>query len=88
VRLAKSIEARLVSLNRHLTDADTDSNTVATRVFSPIPINYQEWRVNYSEFDELKQIGGCVSAFVFYGRSKKTQDEVAIKKFKFQKLNG
>ena len=85
-QLAKSIETRLRSINKTLEDSNAED--FANRVFSPIPVNYQSWRVNYSDFEEIKAIGGGVSANVFYGREKKTGAEVAIKKFKFQKLNG
>jgi serine/threonine protein kinase len=51
-------------------------------------VNYQAWRVDYTDFEEIRQIGGGVSAVVFYGRLRRTGGEVAIKKFKYQKLNG
>ena len=85
-QLARSIETRLRSINRTLDDSSSED--FANRVFSPIPVNYQSWRVNYSDFEEIKAIGGGVSANVYYGREKRTGAEVAIKKFKFQKLNG
>jgi serine/threonine protein kinase len=86
--LKASIEIRLGELNRHLAAEPTVNEHFANRTFSPIPVNYHAWRVNASDYEQLKQIGGGVSALVYYGRSKLTGQEVAIKKFKFQKLNG
>jgi serine/threonine protein kinase len=85
--LARAIEARLISCGQALNDEPT-AQQLPVRVFSPIPVHYQSWRVNYADFDQIKAIGGGVSAVVFYGRDRRTGAEVAIKKFKFQKLNG
>jgi hypothetical protein len=86
--LSRSIETRLISLNRHLA-ADSEVNEhFANRTFSPIPVDYHAWRVESSDFDQQKQIGGGVSELVYYGRWKPTGQEIAIKKFKFQQLNG
>jgi serine/threonine protein kinase len=84
-QLSNRIETRLRSIDGALPEA---SDQGPVRVFSPIPVHYQSWRVNYSDFDELKIIGQGISATVYYGRDRRNGQEVAIKKFKFQKLNG
>jgi hypothetical protein len=55
--------------------AEPDADTFVSRVFSPIPVNYQAWRVDYTDFDEIRQIGGGVSAVVFYGREGKLRSK-------------
>jgi serine/threonine protein kinase len=87
-RLARSIETRLISINRHLAAEASVNENFANRTFSPIPVNYHAWRVDAADFEQLKQIGGGVSALVYFGRSRATGADVAIKKFKFAKLNG
>lgn len=84
--LSQLIIFRLQSIDKHL--KLSNQGDIAPRVFSPIPVHYQSWRVNQSDFEEIKHIGGGVSANVFYGIDRRTGQEVAIKKFKFQKLNG
>lgn len=54
---------------------------------SPIPVLYQSWIVNYDDFDEMDQIGHGISAKVYKGIYKKTNEAVAIKKFQFRNLN-
>jgi serine/threonine protein kinase len=85
-QLADSIRFRLVSLDRTLAESQPEDGP--PRVFSPIPVHYQSWRVSYSDFTEEKAIGVGISATDFYGHSKVTGEPIAIKKFKFQKLNG
>jgi hypothetical protein len=87
-QLSRRIESRLISINRHLAADPANTDFFTTRNFSPIPVTYQSWRVNLSDFEEICQIGGGTSATVHYGRSRLDGGEVAIKKFKFQKLNG
>ena len=79
------VKYRLESIDKYLEENATDS--LAPRVFSPIPMHYQSWLVNYDDFTEIKEIGRGVSAHVFRGLDKRTNEEVAIKKFTFQKLN-
>jgi serine/threonine protein kinase len=87
-QLSRAIENRLISLNRYLAAEPSNSEYFATRVFSPIPVNYQEWRVDLADFEEVRQVASGVSATVHYGRHRRTGAEVAIKKFRFAKLNG
>ncbi|KAH0795702.1 TKL family protein kinase [Histomonas meleagridis] len=84
--LTKNIETRLKSIDTILTESNSDD--LAPRSFSPIPVNYQSWRVNPDDFLKVHPVGSGVSANVFYGIDKRTNQEVAIKEFKFQKLNG
>lgn len=83
--IANKVHTRLDSINEILSKISDPS--LAPRTFSPIPVNYQSWKVDYSDFVELKEIGRGVSAHVYYGTYKKTNEAVAIKKFTFQKLN-
>ena len=57
-------------------------------IFSTIPIHYQAWRVQLSDFIIEKETGNGVSAVVYYGKDKKTGAEVAVKKLKTKKLTG
>ena len=84
--LARSIDQRLASIDKLL--AENSQDDIVPRTFSPIPVNYQSWRVSITDFEEIKPIGNGVSATVFYGRDKRNNQEVAIKKFKFAKMNG
>ncbi|OHT02802.1 TKL family protein kinase [Tritrichomonas foetus] len=84
--LARTIDQRLISIDAVLSENTPDN--FAPRTFSPIPVHYQTWRVSITDFEEVKPIGTGVSATVFFGRDKRNGQEVAIKKFKFQKMNG
>ncbi|OHT10646.1 TKL family protein kinase [Tritrichomonas foetus] len=79
---------RLKSVDSFLKNYENEPVAPFIRVFSPIPINYQTWRVNHSDFIEINEVGSGVSANVFYGTDKRTGNEVAIKKLKFKKLTG
>jgi hypothetical protein len=83
--LSRAIEARLMSLDRHL---GHDPEPFSARTFSPIPVSYQSWRVNLSDFKEIREVGTGTSATVFSGHDKATGQAVAIKKFRFKRLNG
>lgn len=87
MELAKKIEKRICSIEETLSKSDS-KNEFVHRTFSPIPVNYQSWCVDIDDFDKIKQIGSGVSANVYYGKCKKNDIEVAIKEFKFQRLNG
>lgn len=84
--LSKAIEARLLDINRALEEGKADE--FALRVFSPIPMDYQEWHLNSDDFVAIRQVGKGASAEVFYGRDKRTNREVAIKKFKVKMFRG
>lgn len=80
--LLLQIQNRLSSVQGHLKDIQKE-----LREFSPIPITYRPCTVQYNDYEELEEIGHGVSAEVHKGRHKITGELVAIKKFKFQKLN-
>ena len=83
------MNARLKSVDTFLHEYGDESNLApGLRIFSPIPVNYQSWRLNYEDFEEKKEIGSGVSANVYYGIDKRTGNEVAIKRLKFKKLTG
>lgn len=84
--LKDSIEIRLESINKTLKEANAD--TLPDRVFTPVPVNYQNWRVNHTDFKKMKKIGHGVSADVFLGKDTRTNEDVAIKEFRFKKLDG
>ena len=81
---AQKVVSRLDSIDKELEKSHIEYSTD----FSPIPSHYKNWVVDYNDFDKIKEIGGGVSAVVYYGKDKRTGQEVAIKKFKFRKLNG
>ena len=86
-QIANKVGHRLQTINVFLAENDENEEANAGRMFSPIPVIYRQWRVDYSDFIELKEIGMGVSAHVYRGVNKNTQEEVAIKKFFFRKLN-
>jgi len=82
------IKLRLQSVNTFLKEYENEQVPPGLRVFSPIPIHYQQWRLNLDDFEMVKEVGSGVSAVVFFGFDKRTKREVAIKRLKFKKLNG
>ncbi|OHT08687.1 TKL family protein kinase [Tritrichomonas foetus] len=58
------------------------------RVFSPIPIDYQNWRINYSDLKKIRLAGSGASASVYYGLYNKINTPVAIKVLNYDKLDG
>ncbi|KAH0795865.1 TKL family protein kinase [Histomonas meleagridis] len=83
------MNARLRSINIFLKQYENESIIApGIRIFSPIPVHYQSWRVKYSDFDPKEEIGSGISANVYYGFDKRTGNEVAIKKLKFKELTG
>jgi serine/threonine protein kinase len=78
-----AIESRLSSIDGHLEDEDESVEGPC-----PLPVAYQKFVVQLSDFEFGKSIGGGVSAMVYEGTQKATGKKVAIKKFKFVKLNG
>ena len=85
-QLTKSIMKRLESIDRHIA-ASTDVAD-AMRTFSPIPVNYRNWRVSIDDFCLKKPVGSGVTATVFYAIDKRTGNEVAVKEFNTLKMNG
>ncbi|KAK8892377.1 hypothetical protein M9Y10_029603 [Tritrichomonas musculus] len=86
---------RLSSINREITISNGESISPSSptkfsvsRSFSPIPVNYRKWLVDINDFDFQDPIGSGVSATVYRGIYKKTGEEVAIKEFKWIKMNG
>jgi hypothetical protein len=59
-QLSNRIQTRLRSIDSALPHGDEQG---PVRVFSPIPVHYQSWRVNYSDFEERKLIGQGISNF-------------------------
>ncbi|EAY07324.1 TKL family protein kinase [Trichomonas vaginalis G3] len=86
--VADLINERLDSVNTYLKQYENETINSGLRVFSPIPVIYQKWQVNLDDFEVIKEIGAGVSSHVFYGKYKKTDQEVAIKRLKFKKLSG
>jgi serine/threonine protein kinase len=79
---------RLQSMRKFIAQFATADPVPGHRYFSPIPVNYQNWRLQHSDLElELEQ-GKGVSAIVYFGHDKRTGAEVAIKQFKWQKLKG
>jgi len=67
---------------------ESESVTSGIKVFSPIPLHYQTWRLSASDLQISKEIGKGVSAHVYLGVNKKTGEQVAIKQLRFKKLTG
>ena len=82
------MQDRLQSVDAFLQKYENEQVAAGIRVFSPIPVHYQQWRLNYEDLQEVKEIGSGVSANVFYGFHKPSGKEVAIKRLKFKKLSG
>ena len=87
-QVAEIMEERLESVDAFITKYEHETVAPGLRVFSPIPVNYQSWRLNHEDLQEVKEIGSGMSANVFYGFDKRNGNEVAIKKLKFKKLSG
>ncbi|OHT15260.1 TKL family protein kinase [Tritrichomonas foetus] len=79
---------KLKSINNFLDECENEDIVPGARVFSPIPINYQIWRIEHSDFIEESEEGSGGLAVVYFGHFLKTGEEVAIKKLKFSKLSG
>jgi serine/threonine protein kinase len=79
---------RLTSVDAFVEKYGNETVAPGIRIFSPIPVHYQSWRITHDDFQEIREIGSGISANVFYGIDKRTNREVAIKKLKFKKLTG
>ncbi|KAK8871015.1 hypothetical protein M9Y10_008928 [Tritrichomonas musculus] len=84
------LQDKLKSIQEKLGKYQTTS---ISRTFSPIPVNYQSWRVNLSDFTTLKEIGRGITAQVFLAKDNRpgidpADVNVAIKIFDKHKLNG
>ena len=82
------IQSKLKSIDQFFKEFDNGEIDSGVRVFSPIPVHYQSWRINGDDFDEVNEVASGASAVVWFGIMKKTGMEVAIKKLKFKKLSG
>lgn len=79
---------KLESVDNFLKEYANEDLLPGARVFSPIPINYQTWRLEHSDIVTEREEGSGVSAVVYYGHDKRNGNEVAIKQLKFNKLSG
>lgn len=86
--VVKIMEKRLASIDQFMSKYNTDDIVPGTRIFSPIPIHYQTWRLEHSDFEKIKEAGSGISAVVYYGKDKRNGNEIAIKELKFKKLTG
>jgi len=82
------IKKRLQSIDDFLKEYGENDVSPGVRVFSPMPVHYQSWRMLHTDLKEVRIIGDGVSANVFYGFDSRNGNEVAIKKLKFPKLSG
>ncbi|EAX90170.1 TKL family protein kinase [Trichomonas vaginalis G3] len=85
--LINQIQNRFTDITESLALLDHTKDE-GSRMFSPIPINYQQWRVFIDDFEIEEEIGHGLSAVVYKGTYKKTGEKVALKRFKFVNLNG
>lgn len=87
-KIAPLMRNKLDSINNFFKEYSDKDIVHGVRIFSPIPIESQNWRLDHNDFAcERKEGTGC-SATVFYGHMKKSNTEVAIKQLKFPKLSG
>ncbi|OHT13599.1 TKL family protein kinase [Tritrichomonas foetus] len=87
-KIALLMEAKLRSINKFLEEYENEGFFPGARIFSPIPMNYQIWRIERTDFVMESQEGSGGVANVFYGHFLPTGQEVAIKKLKYGKLTG
>ena len=76
------------SVNNFLKEYANEDLIPGSRVFSPIPISYQSWRLEHNDIACEQEVGSGVSAVVYHGHDKRTGKEVAVKQLKFNKLSG
>lgn len=69
-------------------DANIQMISPDIRIFSPIPLNYQSWRIQYSDLNAVEKVATGSSSEVFRGYYKKTGKQVAIKKLTCEQLSG
>ena len=79
---------RMNSIDNFLNLYEKEVPSTGVRVFSPIPMNYQSWRISHDDLEIVKEVGSGVSSTVYYGFDKRDGNEVAIKKFKYSVLSG
>ena len=82
------VRNKLNSIDEFFKHFDREEIEPGLRVFSPIPVHYQSWRITSDDFEEIREVGSGASAVVLFGKMRKTGMEVAIKKLKFKKLSG
>ena len=82
------ITDKLRSIDQFFKEFDNGGIASGVRVFSPIPVHYQSWRISADDFDAVNEVASGASAVVWFGIMRKTGMEVAIKKLKFKKLSG
>ncbi|KAH0787803.1 TKL family protein kinase [Histomonas meleagridis] len=88
-RLADQIQSRIQSIEQTLSTFDSDDTQ---RVYSPIPLHYQSWKVDLKDFKYDSQIGRGVSAKVYKAIDTRptTPPEhrfVAIKQLNLENMN-
>ena len=82
------ISQRMNSIDNFLNIYEKEIPSTGVRVFSPIPMSYQSWRISQENLEIVREVGSGVSSTVYYGFDKRDGNEVAIKKFKFSFLSG
>ncbi|KAH0785041.1 TKL family protein kinase [Histomonas meleagridis] len=79
---------RLNSIKSFLKQFQHSDSPNASQAISPIPVHYQQWRIDHSDMEIVKETGSGISSVVYYGYDKRNGQEVAIKQLKFKKLTG
>ncbi|OHT05223.1 TKL family protein kinase [Tritrichomonas foetus] len=80
--------SKIQSIDNFFNEYEEDNILPGVRFFSPIPIHSQNWRLEHDDFTCEKQEGQGISSIVYYGHLKSTNEEVAVKKLKCEKLSG
>lgn len=86
-KIANMMENKQNSINKFIAETEAEQIIPGIRFFSPIPINYQIWRVEHSDFTEENEIGSGSFAVVFYGHYEPTGQEIAVKRLNSSKLS-
>jgi tRNA A-37 threonylcarbamoyl transferase component Bud32 len=87
--LRHQISLRIESVTNFLNECENLDDKlipVGTRIFSPIPVMFQSWRLRHEDLEETALAGEGGSARVYRGFDKRTEREVAIKKLNFTRL--
>jgi hypothetical protein len=79
---------RMDSIQKFMDEYRNEDPMPGMRYFSLIPVHYQNWRRQHSEFAPDTRISMSANAIVYQGRDLKSGTAVAIKQLKVPKLKG
>jgi serine/threonine protein kinase len=82
------IRERLDSIDLFIRQNEAGGGSPVHRVFSPIPVHYQQWKRDAGDFELISEIGHGTSSHVYFAIDRATSQEVAVKKLKCTTLAG